>query len=312
MTQKEKVEMLKETISDLYEKEGRSKKYIAELLKVERKVISDLINKENMIKADEKHLSPSKQKFLNKHRKEIIDMLDSDISMTDISDKLNVSRTSLLKTYIKKDKELLHHYDMYNKRKDKNSKDRMNKLMDISGYDYDIQNLKGEKWKDILGYPGYQVSNKGRIKSYSKTYKSYHLLTPTKNSISGRLYISLLGEDKKRHNLILARIVAHAFVKGYSEINNTVDHIDGDFTNNNSENLEWVSQKENNIRAINLGKPGHKAYSKNKKFKSIILDETYEFKTIRALSKFMNISESQVQRYLDGSSKTNHTFTFKY
>ena len=36
MTQKEKIEMLKETITFLYEKEGRSKSYISRLLCVDR------------------------------------------------------------------------------------------------------------------------------------------------------------------------------------------------------------------------------------------------------------------------------------
>ena len=42
------------------------------------------------------------------------------------------------------------------------------------------------------------------------------------------------------------------------------------------------------------------------------MDEKYEFKTIKALAKFLQISESQINRYLDGTSKTEHTFQIIY
>ena len=63
MTQKEKAEMLKETISFLYEKESRGKAYISRLLQINRNVLSEMMDSWNLIKGDMKHLPPSKEKI---------------------------------------------------------------------------------------------------------------------------------------------------------------------------------------------------------------------------------------------------------
>lgn len=314
MTQNEKIEMLKQTIVQLYEKEGRSKSYIANLLQLDRKTLITKINEWELIKADERHLTPSNEKFLNKNRKTIIDMLDSDFSVAQIAEKINISRHSLLKTFIYNDKELLHHYNMYAKRKEQNIKDRKCKEVEQSSRNYisDGDNLDGEEWKDILGYSKYQVSNMGRVRSYAKTHQRYYLLKPTTNKESGRVYVSLVSDNGTTKNLSLARIVAHAFVDGFSDANNTVEHSDNDVTNNKASNLLWVSQKKNNELAYQKGKAGHAAFTKVKKFKKIVLDDKYEFKTFVSLAKFLNISETQLRRYMDGKTKTDHTFQIVY
>ncbi len=55
MTQKEKIELLKDTIEKLYCKEGRSKSYISDLLKVNRKELGIAIDKWNFKKANSLH-----------------------------------------------------------------------------------------------------------------------------------------------------------------------------------------------------------------------------------------------------------------
>ena len=312
MTQNEKIEMLKDTIVKLYEKEGRSKSYIADLLSINRKVLIQKINEWELVKADERHLTPSNEKFLNKNRKIIIDMLDSDISITDIANKIGKTRSSLLKTFIKNDKELLHHYNLHNQRKQRNTTKKIEKLKENSSRDYAIKEIEGEIWKEILGFPNYFVSNMGRVKKLSKRYKSFYLINITYNKISGYGYVSITNVSGKKKNISLARLVAHNFVDGYSEKNNTIDHKDGNKTNNCASNLEWVSQSENNQRAYDNGKQHHKGYSKNGKFQKIVVDNKYEFKTIRALAKFLQVSETQVQRYINGETETNHTFQFIY
>lgn len=64
MTQIEKIEILKETITQLYEKEGRSKLYISDLLKINRKSLTQKINEWELVKADKRHLNPSNKNFL--------------------------------------------------------------------------------------------------------------------------------------------------------------------------------------------------------------------------------------------------------
>ena len=307
MTQKEKINILKDTIVKLYEKEGRSIVYISELLNVDRKSLTTAINEWELIKADKRHLNPSSEKFLNKNRQIIIDMLNSDKTITEIANRLDIGRKSLLDTFIKNDKELLHTYNQYKQRQQLNKDNRIQHLKNESSRNYDFEDLENEVWKDILGYPGYQVSNMGRVKKYAKRYDSYYLLSIIYNSESERAYVTLFS-DKNKKTLNLARLVALAFVSGKTEENNTVDHKDNDFKNNKAENLEWVSQGENNARAYERGKAPNIGYTKRGKFTKIVMDEKYEFKTIRAMAKFLNISETQASRYLDGESNTEHVF----
>lgn len=312
MTQIDKVEMLKDTISFLYEKEGRSKVYISELLKVNRNILTQKIKEWELVKADVRHLTPSNQKFLNKNKKAIIDLLDSDVGVSEIAKRFEKSKDSMVKTFICTDKELLHHYNMQIKRKQNATQERVQAAKDKSARNYDFEEIENEVWKEILGYKGYYVSNMGRVKKRAERYKTFYLLAISKNQVSGRCYVSIVNNDGKTKNLILSRLVAHNFVDGWSEQTNTVDHIDGDITNNRADNLEWVSQGENNKRAYDNGKKTHKSYSKNGKFHQILVDDKYEFKTIKALAKFLNVSETQAQRYMDGTSRTSHTFQLLY
>lgn len=314
MTQKEKINSLRNPITYLYTKEGRSKSYISNLFGIDRKTLVYMIDEWELIKADERHLTPSNEKFLNKNRKIILDGLDSDKTITEISDRISITQHSLVKTFIRNDPELFHHYNLYKSRMKNKTQERYQNLMDQSSRIYmtEEDNLPEEIWKNILGYSKYQVSNMGRIRSYAERYDTYYLLQTYTNQITHRVYVSIIDDNGKRRSLILARIVAHTFVPGYSVINNTVDHLDTDPENNRADNLEWVSQKENNLRAYKNGKLSHKAYSKNKKFKSILMDNHYEFKTIRALARFLGVSETQANRYLSNDAYSDHTFTFVY
>lgn len=272
------------------------------------------INEWELIQGEVHYFKPSTRKFLNKHKNEIIDMLDSDKSITDIANKLKINRTSLLKTYIYGDKKLLHHYNLYKHRKAKESENRIDNLMNRSSrnyFDKDVGDFSDEKWKNILGYEGYQVSNYGRVRRFAKRYNNYYLIQPCKNNKTNREYVALISDGKQK-NMNLSRIVAHTFVNGYNEHNNTVDHIDGDVTNNKASNLRWVSQSVNNAIAYKNGKNPNIAYSKNGRFKKIVLDDKYEFKTIVALAKFLNLSETQVSRQISGEAGTNHIFKFIY
>ncbi len=294
----------------MYEKEGRSKSYISSLLDINRRALVAKINEWELVKGEKKHLSPSTKKFFNKHADEIADMLNSDMFISDIAKKIGVNRTSLLRTYIYGDKKLLHCYNLYKQRQKSKKNDRINGLISRSSRIY-ADDLDGEIWRDILGYENYQVSNYGRIRKLAKAYGKYYLIRSQKNHLSQREYVTLTKNGMHK-NLSLPRIVAHTFVDGFSDENNTVDHIDGDVLNNKASNLAWVSQSINNSNAYKNGRNKSIAYSKSGRFKKIIMDKKYEFKTIKALSKFLKVSETQASRYIFGESKTDHTFQFVY
>ena len=303
MTQEEKIESLKTTIVFLYEKEGRSKSYISRLLEIDRKTLINSINKWGLIQANIKRLSPSNQKFANKHRLFIKSKLDNNISHNNIAKELGVTRDYLINIIYKDDVLNKANKDYINRSKLKAQNLQQDKK-DASCLQYNIEHIDGEEWKPILGYDEYYISSKGRVKHYIKRYKAYVLLKTSINRTNGREYIKI-----KNTGLQIARLVGFAFVPGYSKTKNTIDHIDGDILNNQASNLEWVSQSENNKRAYNNGRVIN---INKKKLKKIIVDDKYEFKTIVAFAKFINISETQARRYINKECKCKYKIKVIY
>lgn len=111
-----------------------------------------------------------------------------------------------------------------------------------------------EIWKPINDYPGYEISNLGRVKSYKMDKINGKIMNPYKTT-KGYLQIdiSLDGRARKnRRHLAIHRLVAIAFLpnpNNYPQVN----HKDGDKTNNHVWNLEWVTAKENTNHAIKTG-----------------------------------------------------------
>lgn len=105
-------------------------------------------------------------------------------------------------------------------------------------------------WKDIKGYEGlYQVSDDGKVRRIFKDGTTKEL----KNR-EGLYYTVSLSKDGKKKSHSVHRLVAEAFIEvptNHLEVN----HKDGNKLNNNVENLEWVTQEQNRIHAIEkLGK----------------------------------------------------------
>lgn len=303
MTHAEKCELLKDAITQLYSKEGRSFNYISSLLQIDRKVLTNKIKNEWRLNPAPpmRHATPSTQKFINRNRELIKSRLDQDVSITQIAKELGVERTFLSSTVIPADKILSEARDHYLQRIHENAEARRLSKMNRSSRNYDIEDIHGEEWRSILGYTKYYVSNMGRVKRKTDYHNTYYLIRPEENVLTGRVYVNL-QEDGKRKNLSLPRVVAHAFVSGWSEEKNTVNHKDGDIHNNKAENLEWTSQGENNrhtYRSLHRNVVNKRRYQ----FKKIRYKDKYEFCTVAALAKFIGKSETQTRRMLDDPAK---------
>ena len=93
----------------------------------------------------------------------------------------------------------------------------------------------------------YEVSNKGRVRSAS----TKRLLSPFFSK--GYMRIGLMTYERHQQKFPVHRLVAMAFVEGYSEERHFVNHINGNKLCNEAYNLEWVTASENTIHAIRTG-----------------------------------------------------------
>lgn len=113
-----------------------------------------------------------------------------------------------------------------------------------------------EIWKSVDGYSDvYKVSNLGRVKSVdrinAKGARVKGKVLKTRKNNSGYLTVHLYnGSRESRKIHYVHRLVAQTFLDDMDE---TVNHKDGIKTNNNIDNLEWVSQSVNISKAYKSG-----------------------------------------------------------
>lgn len=102
--------------------------------------------------------------------------------------------------------------------------------------------------KDVVGFEGrYSVTSCGEV--FSHLTKKW-----MKTPVGKRGYpnLNLMDKNGQPHLKTVHRLVAEAFIpnpNGLPEVN----HKDGDKRNNNVRNLEWVTQRENNLHARRTG-----------------------------------------------------------
>lgn len=103
-----------------------------------------------------------------------------------------------------------------------------------------------EKWRPIKGYTGYEISNKGNIRSWKhrhgkrKVPLKLSLLKGNKGYL--RIALSQDGVQKMRRVHIL---VIETFGRPRPTDLHQVDHINEIKTDNRIENLQWVTGIEN-------------------------------------------------------------------
>lgn len=103
-----------------------------------------------------------------------------------------------------------------------------------------------EQWKGVPNFDGYEVSDKGRVRSFRR--RSYqnngkgHILKPV---ISNKGYEQVsLYKDKKQYQKSIHRLVAESFIPN-PENKRTVNHKNCVKTDNQASNLEWATSSEN-------------------------------------------------------------------
>lgn len=99
-----------------------------------------------------------------------------------------------------------------------------------------------EQWKNVNGYPDYAISSLGNVKSL----RFSRFLKPSKSN-NQYLYVNLMCNKIKKtiavHKLVMEHFGITKPDNGY-----VIDHIDGNKSNNDMDNLQWVSVSENTTR----------------------------------------------------------------
>ncbi len=167
-----------------------------------------------------------------------------------------------------------------------------------------------EIWKDIEGYEGlYQISNLGNVKSL----KNNIILKPSKNS-KGYLQV-FLWKNGSGKLLRIHRLVAKAFIPNFDD-KPQVNHIDGNKQNNRVNNLEWVTNSENQKHAFkiklqtNIGNNNPRARKINQYDLNGKLIRTWN--SFYDITNELNINRSDVWRCCTGKYKQSHNFIWRY
>lgn len=107
-----------------------------------------------------------------------------------------------------------------------------------------------EEWRDIPEFFGqYQISNIGRVRCMIKcnAHPNAPRILSQRPNPKGYLYCHVGGKHRSVH-----RLVAQSFVTNPDNLPQ-VNHKDGNKQNNSADNLEWVTNQENQRHAVKNG-----------------------------------------------------------
>ena len=146
-------------------------------------------------------------------------------------------------------------------------------------------------WKPII-YNGMDLSEKFLVSNDGEicNKKTGNVLKQTLNKSTGYYGVCVsLGSRNKKKFLKTHVAVANAFL-GERKYGMVVNHKDGNKENNNYTNLEWCTNKENSIHAVNIGL--------TQRAKKVLCVQTGEvFPSIEQAAKWCGLSENAGSLY---------------
>lgn len=173
--------------------------------------------------------------------------------------------------------------------------------------------MSEEVWKDIRDFPGYQVSNTGKVRSRIRGgryglhyYDEWHELKPTETGWHNKYYRVNLRKDGKMFSKPIHRLVAENFIEN-PDGKAFVCHKDDNGHNNNVENLYFGTPKENTRDAINNGMLQHMWDATSEAIRIPVnvdfydpmhekLLKSYHFRSETDASKTLKISQDVIRR----------------
>lgn len=167
----------------------------------------------------------------------------------------------------------------------------------------------------------YEVSNYGRVRSLDRYIKSANsknglqfkkgqILKQKANKITGYKTITL-WKDNKQRGFNIHRLVAEHFLNNDRNCN-TVNHIDGDKTNNRADNLEWVTYSDNLSHSY---EKLHRVVNRRSVYKHSIRYMDKEGNvcfadSIEEASRQTGVSPTQIRRLIDNGKLSKKGYSF--
>lgn len=174
-----------------------------------------------------------------------------------------------------------------------------------------------ELWKEIVNFPGYEVSTYGRVRSYMNNRhgigdsEKYLKFIENHNGY----FTVCLGRGNRR---LVSRLVAEAFIPNPNNYP-IVRHMDDNPHNNNVKNLKWGTQEDNMQDCVRhgrlVGDTSSAILARSKKVLAVNMTTGEEliFNSYNEAARYLNIpnqSISKVTRKLYGMKQT-HGWTFR-
>lgn len=189
-----------------------------------------------------------------------------------------------------------------------------------------------EEWLDIEGYEGlYQVSSKGRVRSIDRVLQNSRgvnrhlkgkIITPSTRATGGYPTVHLL-KNGSMHTVAIHRLVAKAFIaQGVSTDGYEVDHIDSNRTNNDVNNLRYITHAENMEHMKRRGSPNRntdgittpemRQYNRDKQRRPVIRNDGKMYESISEAAKDIGRTRTAVGRAVNTPGAKCAGYTFKF
>jgi len=172
-----------------------------------------------------------------------------------------------------------------------------------------MNNFKNEIWKEIdfgsnLKCPKYEISNRGRVKSYANDKVNGRIIKGS--DVNGYRSIMVRFEGGIIQSYYVHRLVAQYFLEKESKDQHFVIHLDYDKKNNDVYNLKWVTEEglvehnNNNPAVLHKRTTGYKLNeSKVRAIKRLLKGNKTR---LYVIAKRFGISHTQLNRIRSGEN----------
>ena len=173
--------------------------------------------------------------------------------------------------------------------------------------------MQNEIWLDVPGFPGYQVSNAGRVKSFRSGERILKQCNDGFGYPKVRLWRDATGMTVHVH-----KIVALAFIPN-PDNKPEIDHINTNRMDNRVENLRWVTRKENTNNPLSISnyKKTTNIYLVNARKRKPVLQihngcVVAEYESTRDAERKTGISHGNILNAITGKAQHAGGYNWQY